>query len=672
MTRLLTTLVASFAAVALLTPIEVLAAPTKEGDLDVVARYVFEKAATRRGVNEVLVRIENLSDQPAQGRVTIGASMGDSSGAEATYRLDGRASVFLHLPVQVSDSFSAHVRVEKSGALVANEEVRMGVDPVLHVVDLQEASHLFGLNGTSLGYRSSGRTGGPGTSGFGGGLALDIQVETPFVDPATGDVLLPAFATGWAGIDLAIVTSERLARIEGVELESLSAYVLSGGTLAVVPTRDEDLRSGTLAAFIGGAASRVSPRPEQLRPTPMRDITHPRLRSGIAPQAPGELTTFTSWAGGNLVPTPVGAAAQYGLGRVVLLGFDVNAPNVADDPWVQLRVMELLGARPTRSPATPGRPDREGQSNSRSKHLINPERHGNWGIALSAILLCIYAVIAGPVAFARAKAKNRPLRALVWLPLFSVGMFLAIVVIGVTARGSGSRARRLTFVDVGAGMDRGVGRRFRAVLFPSAATFDAAPERRTSFLQKTSFDRENGGSERNLQVDREGAFLSGVNVAPWETATLREEGIFSVGAGISVSTTASGDVNVRNRTGRTLKAVLVKLPDDTLRFFGEIAPDVSVVASAVGPSERPWRRYSESSNAESDISAALAEGGSADASSLFIGVTDLFGRGEVEWMPSGVPVVLASFEEPSGRSDTGAPVEWDRTFVRVVGVGGEP
>lgn len=639
------------------------AAPTTDSHLDVVARYVFEKSAARRGVNEVLVRLENLSDEPAQGRVMISASMSDSSGAVASYRLEARASVFLHLPVQVSESFSAHVRVEKNGILVDDHEVRMGVDRTLHIVDLQESSHLFGLIGASIGGRSPGRMGGTG---------LDVQIETPYVDPATGDLLLPAFSTGWAGVDLAIVTSERLARIEGVELESLSAFVLSGGTLAVIPTRDEDLRGATLTALIGGSASRVPPRPEQLRATPMRDIVHPRISSGMGSSGPGELTTFTSWAGGNLTPTPFGAAAQYGLGRVVLLGFDVNAPNVAEDPWVQLRVLEMLETRPTRSAATPGRADREGNTSTRPRQLINPQRRGNWGIALSAILLCVYAVVAGPVAFARAKAKNKPLRALVWLPIFSVGMFLAIVVIGVTARGSGSRAHRLTFIDLGAGMDQGVGRRFRAVLFPRDATFDAAPDRRTSFLQRVSLDRQSGGGDRAVQVDAKGAFLSGVNVAPWETATLREDGIFSVGSGVSVSTTGAGDVNVRNRTGRTLKSVLVKLPDDTLRFFAEIAPDTSVVASAVGPSERPWRRYSDAKSAEAEISSALADAGPADASSLFLAVTDLFARGEVEWLPSGLPVVLASFEEPSGRSDTGAPIEWDHTFIRVVGVGGEP
>lgn len=638
------------------------AAPTREGDLDVVARYVFEKSATRRGVNEVLVRVENLSDQPAQGRVLIGASTSDSSGANTTYRLEPRASVFLHLPVQVSESFSAHVRTEKNGSVIDDVEVRMGLERTLHIVDLQESSHLYGLAGSSIGGRSPGRMGASG---------MDVHVETPYVDLATGDLLLPTFAAGWAGVDLAFITSERLARIEGAELESLSSFVLSGGTLAVIPTRDEDLRGHPLTAFIGGSASRVAPRPEQLRPTPMRDIVHPRISSGVASLGPGELTTFTSWAGGNLAPTPFGAAAQYGLGRVVLLGFDINAPNVSDDPWVQLRVLEMLDARPPRSPATPGRPDRDGHRNSRSKLLVNPQRQGNWGIALSAILLCVYAIVAGPVAFSRAKAKNKPLRALVWLPMFSIGMFLAIVVIGVTARGSGSRARRLTFVDLGAGMDQGVGRRFRAVLFPSATTFDAAPDRRTSFLQRISLD--NGSlSDRAIDVDAKGVLLSGVNVAPWETATLREEGIFSVGAGISVSTTSAGDVNVRNRTGRTLKSVLVKLPDDTMRFFAELAPDASVVAPVVGPSERPWRRFTDPRAVEPEIAGALADGGSQDAAALFVAVTDLVGGGSVEWLPSGLPVVLASFDDPSGRSDTGAPLEWDRTFVRVVGVGGEP
>jgi hypothetical protein len=640
-------------------------------ELAVDARYVFPKSALRGGVNEVVVRLENLTDEPASGRVLIGASMADSSAAESAYRLDAHASVFLHMPVQVSDAFSALVRVEKSGGIVSRIEVRMGTDRGIHVVDLAESTHLFALSGARLGPRGY----GPGRPSPGSSVSKtdEIAVETPSVDAATGDLVLPMFATGWAGVDLAIISSDRLARLEGVELEALSAYVLGGGALAVNVTREEDLRGGSLAAFIGGTASRVNPRPEQLRPTSFHGSI-PRWPSGNTPKMPGELTVFASYAGGNLEPASFGAVAQYGLGRVAVLGFDLGAAGVADDPWVQLRIVEILQASSVESVATPGEPV-DGQDYlggpSSARRLLNPERRGNWGVGLSALLLCIYAVIAGPVAFSRAKAKNRPLRALIWLPAFSIAMFLVIVVIGLVSRGSGSRARRMTFVDLGAGMDRGVGRRWRAILFPNSATFDAAPERRTSFLRRTWTDRSAGEPSTQI-IDREGLFVKGVNVAPWETATLREEGIFSVGEGVSVGVNEVGDVSVRNRTGRTLKSVLVKLPDDTMRFFTDVAPDGSITAPVAAPGEKPWRRFTNYADTESQIQSVFADRDAIADGSFFAGLSSALGR-DIEWLPMGVAVVLATFDEPSGsKSDTGAPLEWDRTLIRVVGVGGEP
>ncbi|MFO0612179.1 MAG: hypothetical protein U0414_06315 [Polyangiaceae bacterium] len=637
-------------------------AQSEPPELAVEAHYVFPKSAVRGGVNEIIVRLENLTDEPAVGRVYVSASMPDSTAAEAAYRLDAHARGILHLPVQVTDTFTAILKVEKSGTLVARSEIRASSVRGHHVVDLAESSHLFTMNGMLLPVAT-----GSSRSG-------EIQVETPAVDAGTGDLVLPWFATGWAGVDLAVVASDRLARLDGVELESLSAFVLGGGTLAVNVVREEDCHSANLTALLGGACARALPRREQLRPSPTR-LNISRSSPVVPPIAPGEATLFTSYAGGNLKPTVFGASAQYGLGRVVLLGFDLGAAGVADDPWVQLRLVEMLD-RDSHSSTSIAVPGERGEGEEtyggpyRARRMLNPERGGNWGVALSAILLCIYAVIAGPIAFSRAKKQNRPLRALLWLPLFSAAMFLVIVAIGAASRGSGARARRMTFIDLGAGMDRGVGRRWRAILFSSSATFDAAPDRRTSFLRRTWMERNEGEPSTQL-IDREGLQVKGVNVAPWETVLLREEGIFSVGQGVSVGVDEAGSVHVRNRTGRALKSVLVKLKDGTLRFFSELAPDTAITAPAAGPGERPSMAVTSPSSASSQIeSAFLGQAGTPDAIT-FGAILDAVGR-DVDWAPTGVPVVLALFDEPPGRSDAGAPIDWDRTVLRVVGVGGEP
>lgn len=625
------------------------AAPTDDGALDVLSRYVFSKAVDRQSVNEVVVRVENLSSANAtQGRVLVEMSMPESLGAETSYRLEPHGVAYLHLPVRVTEGFTARIQVERDGVIVARQEVRMSSAPAVHVVDLSTSSRLYGLRGA----RVRGGT--------------EVDVDTPLSDAQSGELVLPSYSVGWAGVDLAVISSDQLARLSGQELDALSAYVLGGGTLVVNVSREEDLRTGNLPKFVGGPATRALPRPEQLRAPTTRDITHPRFSFG-PPRAPMEGTVFSSWAGGNLQPSPLGALAQYGLGRVVVLGFDLGAPDVVDDPWVQYRFLELLTTNLPSSLAEPGAAYGSDLS-WQARQLLDSLQKGNWGVALSAILLCVYAVVAGPVSFARAKKKNRPLRALLWLPLFSMGVFVMVVVIGIASHGSGSKARRLTFIDVGAGMDRGVGFRLRSVLFSESATFDAAPERQTNVLRPISSRRQD--PDGVIQVDRDGLLVHGANVAPSETAILREAGVFPLGAGISVSTTPTGDVVVHNRTGKTLKSVMVNRPDGMVRFFLDVAPDATVTAAGIGPEERPptWLHMPPDSM---EIQQAFAASASPNDGMMFAAIAGLV-RPSSEWVLRGVPVVLATFEDTSPKSDLGAPVQWDGTLVRVVGIGGEP
>ena len=92
------------------------------------------------------------------------------------------------------------------------------------------------------------------------GSTTPLTVGSPAVDPTTGDAVLPERAAGYAAATVVVVPSERLARLQGAELDALVGWVLAGGTLAVFPTRPEDLRAGTLTTLVGGSRHAGTPR----------------------------------------------------------------------------------------------------------------------------------------------------------------------------------------------------------------------------------------------------------------------------------------------------------------------------------------------------------------------------------------------------------------------------
>ena len=60
---------------------------------------------------------------------------------------------------------------------------------------------------------------------------------------------------------------------------------------------------------------------------------------------------------------------------------------------------------------------------------LDPNEGARWAIVVAAMLLFAYSVVSGPVNFAVARNRGRPLSALVALPLLSLGAFLLIVLL---------------------------------------------------------------------------------------------------------------------------------------------------------------------------------------------------------------------------------------------------
>ena len=93
----------------------------------------------------------------------------------------------------------------------------------------------------------------------GGHRAPSAIVSSPPVDPATGDLLLPRWAAGYAGATLVLTNAKRLAGLGRRELHALTEWVLSGGALAVSLERPEDLRLEPLIRLSGGPITHTAP-----------------------------------------------------------------------------------------------------------------------------------------------------------------------------------------------------------------------------------------------------------------------------------------------------------------------------------------------------------------------------------------------------------------------------
>jgi hypothetical protein len=317
------------------------------------------------------------------------------------------------------------------------------------------------------------------------------------------------------------------------------------------------------------------------------------------------------------------------------------------------------------------------------RRQLDPNEGSRWAIAAAAILLIVYAVIAGPVNYAIAARRNRPLSALRLLPIFSAIVFLVVVGIGILAKGVNGRARHLSLVEAGAGMSKATIRRYRG-FFASRAKELTVRTTDSSSVVRTAIVSEPGEAEDRLVVDREGARLENVNALPWQTLVMREDGVVTIGEGIDIVKVEPAGAKVKNKTGRNLRAALLRLPTGDVRYFPKIA-DGEVVESSAGreiglhPRERTWLTEIGSTRMAGSIDVhtlgAAYMGAIVDEDASGLGeawvALDEASSHAVSWFVDDVPVLLAQMDGGEGKSsDAGLRLESDRMLVRVVGYGG--
>jgi hypothetical protein len=599
----------------------------------------------------------------------------------APFTLAAGAKVTLELPTHGYRSAPAEVTLNALGPdrkvlATATLPEPKPTDPLL--VDLSTPSRIAGpvrANGLILS--------APAGGGVRSGAAL---VSSPPVDPTSGDLVLPRWAAGYGPATLVVTGSKRLAALGRRELSALTDWVLAGGALGVALERPEDARFAPLVALAGGSIERTDPSPEfaalalfyqpgDVAPGTMLGPStagRPVVATRIAPR-PDTLSLLRGYSGGNLRPSPWGAVASYGLGELHLLAFGLGE-TFASDKWVTLKLSDLLRHASERQigVAMPlGQRAFDGPASDAIRAELDPNRSMRWTIVVSALILLVYAALAGPVSFWLAARRGRPLRALLHLPIWAAATLALIVTIGLLGKGIRGRARHLTLIEAGAGMERAVATRFRGFYASASREIGVQPVARSSLLDVVPGD---DFVPRELVVDRDGAHLERLRTRPWATTVVRDDGFASLAGGISIVQTPAGDVVVRNRAARDLVAAVIKVPGGGLYAFPRIADgkavrarDGEALSSSIGAMPMYSRVHPLGALLLAPTVDKYAEGLGASLAALEAQASD------ADFWPDDVPVLIAQLDGGEGLTeDSGIALERDRVIVRVVGFGGVP
>ncbi len=634
----------------------------------------------------VQVRLENVGAAPENGFVELRSAPGFSGDIEhltrAPFALAPHARVTLELPTHGFAGRPPELRVrllDLEGHQLSETPIGefRQVDPL--VFDLSNPSRLSATV-RGLGVVLRRRAGGSYRTPL-------VGVSSPTIDPSTGEPVLPRWAAGYSNATVVVAGARRLSTLGQRELVALTDWVLSGGALALIVERPEDLRTPVLDALVGGGLSEIPPPSELLEPTTFYVPTDTALGTTPLPSTPARSTMrreelapssrlaqrLHGYAGGQLRPSPWGAVASYGLGEVHLLAFPTDEAAVTDR-WTQLKVGDLVRHAWERqgSVALPlGQTALDYNGTGSIRRLLDPNENMRWTIVVSALVLLLYAGLAGPLNFFIAARRGRPLRALLWLPVWAFITMFAIVGIGVLGKGVRGRARKLTLVEAGAGMSRGSATHFRGLYASSARELNVHPSSRGNLVDVAS--EEDEFAPRALVLDRDGMYIDGLRTKPWQTMVVREDGIFDLAGGVSMVSGPTGELVIKNRTAHDLLGVVVRLPSGSFVSFGRIADGATVMPAqgdklmvtfaGVNPFVMPLNANQFKSTVERH-----AEGLGAAWEALAV-----YASSEVNWWPDDVPVLIAQIEGGEGKvSDSGLRVDVDRLLVRVVGFGGVP
>jgi hypothetical protein len=510
---------------------------------------------------------------------------------------------------------------------------------------------------------------------------LTVRAHSAAVEPATGQPRLPARAAGYAAATLALFETQHLLSLQPAEQSALANWVLSGGVLALVVNRREDLQAAGLAHWLGGEAESKPGSDLMFDPLPLRVVPLGQRRGAPA----GKIETvqlsvelqrsLASYAGGNLQPSPWGAGASFGLGEVQLLGFDPGSDPWQAEQWTQLKLLELLAHAWDRRRGVVLPHAQQEPKDVRNYGVRQYLRQGyfqHWTLLASACVLVTFAGLAGPLNFTWARRQNRPLQAYRRLSALALTALALILGIGAAARARGKQATHLTLWEAAAGMSRASATRFRAL---HTASLEGLHVRALSAGAVLSVANAGESVSAQLAFDADGPVLTELHARPWQTLLVREDGFAGLGQGVSLTADNLGQLQICNRLGKDLSAVVIRDVSGRLAFFENIA-DGERVAFEAGRAAAQAEPYDALRLSAGALSLSSFEHWLDDvvpgAAQAWDAIDEL-SASDVEWWPSGVPALLAQVNGGEGQlTDSGLPLTQDRVLLRVVGWGGEP
>lgn len=636
------------------------------------------------GFRSVEVRLSNNGKQPLSGVVEVESQPGWARASllttRAPFSLGPKAKVELQLPTRGFGSGPPSVRVfvrDAGGEELASTTLPSPRSTDALLLDLANPSRLGPLlrNHTFVSQRA-GKFGRPPR-------VFTIGLSAASVTPATGDPLLPDRPAGYSAATLVVGSGRDLARLSAAESSALADWVLAGGALALFLDRPEDWAQALLQALAGGPISptEVSPALREpvtflVPPDDADQLTTPTPPIRLLRLAPGaELARrLIAFAGGNLRASPWGSSASYGLGELHLLAFDPRSESDVGDPWTRHKLGDLVRHAYDREPQAAAVHAASNASDGNVEAIrreLDPNQTSRWTIVVSVVVLLLYAVIAGPLNFRQAARAGHPLRALWRLPIVSFIALSVIAGLGVLGKGVAGRARRLSLLDAGGGMPRARVVRFRGFYGSGSHDLSVRAGKRDHVLDLLSSDME---TQRTLVVDRDGTRLTGLRTKPWQTILVREDGFADLAGGVSI--VASGeDFVIKNRSARDLLGVVARAPKGEARYFQRIRDGASVTlssGSAIGKVGTPGSTGALATPLNSERFAPTLDRDFPGLGKAWLALEPAFAS-DTDWWPDDAPVLLGALDGGEGKlSDSGFAVDYDRSLLRVVGVGGTP
>ena len=671
-------------------------------------------AATGNGWFEIVARVENIGTSSQKGSVELASapsylSSESEMNARAPFNVPAGRVAIVKLPMHGTDYGLPQLTVSafsESGTRLSSVTVNVNSAASPLLVDVDQPSRLaVPMRGWPILASWS-----PGSRGSGSASSA-LTVGAPSYDKITGDPILPDRAAGYAAVTVLLIHSDTLGSLEEGSLDALVGWVIAGGTLAIVPSRPEDLRAPLMTSLVGGVVTTKPPSgtflklPVFEKPTNAPSIGGtPSTDDDVEDPAPGAAPTeyvptaapkpralrtgpsaavrekLTGYAGGNLQASEFGASAPYGQGEVHLLGFDPTASPMLEDPWVHSRIVDMIARAWDRKATTAfvhGAGEPSGGQLDSVRRSLDPNENFRIGLGITGFLLVLYSLVVGPLTFARAAKRGKPLDPLLWAPVWSAVAFGAIVIVGLAGKGWRGRSRHLSLVEANAGFTRGTVRRFRGFFASEARSLSVAGSERGSVVQMASTDSTRFASG-TLRVERNGMTLGGLTSLPWQTVVVREDSFVDLHGGITVWPSPDGTVSVVNRSGSALKDVLVLTPRGDLTYITTIADGEAAKSSSGQKLTGTWRTHATAGlmpvhvlNA-SAIQGMMGDRDGKRFAAAWDPLADAAGDTADFWPDNTAVVIGEMIGLPKASKDSGLAVESDRTMFRIVGFGGTP